>query len=134
VLYPNGDELTYTYSQVEAPTGLSSSVSGSVVSAASYTPWGASSSMLTGSGAGQVNTVRVYDQASLRLDSLTSTVGAVDVVGYSFEFDDGGNLTLPTPGSAFPAARSISVTATTLSIVSPRRIRQPLLRVLGVVG
>jgi len=93
ITYPDGEIVTHIYNEVEAPTGLSSSLFGSIVAAASYTPWGASSSMLVGSGAGQVSTVRVYDQASLRLDSLTSTVGVVDVVDYSFEFDDGGNLT-----------------------------------------
>lgn len=96
VTLPNNDVVTNSYGAVGQATGLSATGlaagASTIVSSATYTPWGAPSFMQLGSGPQATTVQHGYDLGTLRLNSVEADTGATAVLDYSYVWDDAGNL------------------------------------------
>ena len=91
--------LTHSYDVLEQPVGLVSSIHGDLVRDATYTPFGATESLLIGSGANAIDIAYDYndresgEDGTLRLAGLTATVAGSSDLNYGYQWDDNSNLT-----------------------------------------
>ncbi|MCP4967464.1 MAG: hypothetical protein GY926_19800, partial [bacterium] len=98
IKYPDGETLTHSYDVLEQPTSLVSSVHGDLVRDATYTPYGAMSTLLIGNGntaidmAYDYNDTETGEDGTLRLKTLQADIDNSDELDYAYEWDDNGNL------------------------------------------